>query len=94
MSDAKILALDEATANVDGVTDGVIQDSLHSLISEDNKTLLIIAHRIDTVMGCDLILVLEGGHMVEFGCPSELLEVQNGTFNQMVGAAKQAQLLR
>ena len=80
MSDAKILALDEATANVDSVTDGLIQSALRSIISGKKKTLLIIAHRIETVLGCDLILVLENGEVAEFGKTSDLLDRRNGVF--------------
>eukprot|EP00210_Caulerpa_lentillifera_P007441 g7111.t1 len=90
LGDSKILALDEATANVDHLTDSLIQQSLHSLISEKEKTLLIIAHRIDTIMDCDLLIVMENGRVVEFGSPIELLEGNGGTFKSMVKAAKRA----
>ena len=90
LSDAKILALDEATANVDRATDALIQNSLHSIITQNEKTLLIIAHRIDTVMDCDLLLVLQNGEMAEFGSPQSLLSHKNGVFAGMVEAAKKA----
>ena len=90
MADAKILALDEATANVDRLTDSLIQESLRSLVAEKNRTLLVIAHRIDTVMDCDVLLVLDGGVLVEFGSPEELLGKKDGHFASMVNAAKQA----
>ena len=90
LTDAKILALDEATANVDRLTDSLIQESLRSLIAEKNKTLLVIAHRIDTVMDCDLLLVLDRGALMEFGSPAELLGNTDGRFAGMVSAAKQA----
>eukprot|EP00210_Caulerpa_lentillifera_P007919 g7560.t1 len=90
LGDSKLLALDEATANVDHATDVLIQHSLHSLIIERKKTLLIIAHRIDTILDCDLLVVLQGGKLVEFGRPSELLAQQEGAFRQMVEAARRA----
>ena len=90
LSDAKIVALDEATANVDRGTDSLIQNSLHSLITKNDKTLLIIAHRIDTVMNCDLLLVLEDGELVEFDAPSSLMAKEGGAFAGMVEAAKKA----
>eukprot|EP00210_Caulerpa_lentillifera_P008112 g7746.t1 len=90
LMDSKILALDEATANVDRTTDAMIQDALHTLVSGNEKTLLIIAHRIDTVLDCDLLLVLEGGRMVEFGSPVSLLSQSNGVFKKMVDAAREA----
>lgn len=82
--------MDEATANVDRATDALIQKSLHSLIAQNEKTLLIIAHRIDTVMDCDLLLVLDNGELVEFGSPHKLLSQDNGIFAGMVAAAKKA----
>ena len=94
LSDAKIVALDEATANVDRGTDSLIQNSLHSLITNNDKTLLIIAHRIDTVMDCDLLLVLENGELVEFDAPSSLMTKEGGVFAGMVEAAKKATKVR
>ena len=90
LTEAKILALDEATANVDRLTDSLIQESLRALIAEKSKTLLVIAHRIDTVMDCDLLLVLDGGVLAEFGSPAELLGRKGGHFASMVNTAKQA----
>lgn len=93
IADSKILALDEATANVDHTTDALIQNSLRSLITRNDKTLLIIAHRIDTIMDCNLILVLDDGKKVEFGTPSELLQ-QPSVFKKMVDAAKTANIFK
>eukprot|EP00210_Caulerpa_lentillifera_P006263 g5982.t1 len=90
LADSKILALDEATANIDRTTDALIQDALHVMIADKQKTLLIIAHRIDTVLDCDLLLVLDGGKVVEFGNPTSLLSNANGFFRKMVSAAKGA----
>eukprot|EP00210_Caulerpa_lentillifera_P001049 g1012.t1 len=88
LADSKILALDEATANVDRTTDAMIQDALHTMIVRNEKTLLIIAHRINTVLDCDLLLVLDGGKVVEFGTPTSLLSNANGVFKKMANAAK------
>eukprot|EP00210_Caulerpa_lentillifera_P007444 g7114.t1 len=89
LADSKILALDEATANVDRTTDAMIQDALHSTTVRNEKTLLIIAHRIDTVLDCDLILVLDSGRVAEFGSPSSLLSREDGLFKRMVDATKE-----
>eukprot|EP00210_Caulerpa_lentillifera_P007448 g7118.t1 len=89
LADSKILALDEATANVDRTTDAMIQDALHSTTVRNEKTLLIIAHRIDTVLDCDLILVLDSGRVAEFGSPVSLLSRENGLFKRMVDATKE-----
>ena len=90
LSDAKILALDEATANVDRATDALIQNSLHSIMTQNEKTLMIIAHRIDTVMDCDLLLVLENGELVEYDSTQSLLSRKHGIFAGMMEAAKKA----
>lgn len=88
--ESKILALDEATANVDHSTDALIQDSIRALVHQKNKTVLIIAHRIETIMDCDYILVLENGMKVEYGSPSKLLSQPGSRFRSMVDAARQS----
>lgn len=90
LGESKILALDEATANVDHVTDAQIQASIRAVIGQKEKTLLIIAHRINTILDCDLLLVLENGKKVEVGSPAELLAKQEGRFKGMVEAVQKA----
>jgi ABC-type multidrug transport system fused ATPase/permease subunit len=74
----KILILDEATASVDNDTDTFIQ----SMIKEkfDNSTTLTIAHRINTIIDSDRILVLDQGKVAEYDTPKGLLEIENGIF--------------
>ena len=91
LSDAKILALDEATANVDRATDVLIQTSLQKWIAQEDKTLLIIAHRIDTVMNCDVLFVLEKGTLIEVGSPKELAGREQGHFKKMLQASSHVQ---
>ncbi len=76
-----ILVLDEATASVDRKTDHYIQEALKKLYK---GTVLAVAHRLDTVIECDLILVLGQGRVLEFGTPAELLDNTEGVFTQMV----------
>jgi ATP-binding cassette, subfamily B, multidrug efflux pump len=68
----RILILDEATANVDTVTEFLIQDALHRLL--EGRTAIIIAHRLSTIRRADLICVVQDGKIVEQGRHEELLE--------------------
>ena len=80
----KILVLDEATANVDMETDRLIQETIKRKFSE--CTVITVAHRLDTVIGSDRILVMKGGEVVEFGHPHVLLQNREGHFSGMVAA--------
>ncbi|MFX1517117.1 MAG: ABC transporter ATP-binding protein [Promethearchaeota archaeon] len=72
LSDPKILLLDEATSSVDAHTELVIQQSMHHII--ENRTAIIIAHRLSTVRSADRIIVLDQGKIQEEGTFQELLE--------------------
>ncbi|XP_051154775.1 ATP-binding cassette sub-family C member 4-like [Leptopilina boulardi] len=78
----KILVLDEATANVDPQTDGLIQKTIRKRF--ENCTVFIIAHRLNTVMDCDKFIVMDAGHMVEFDHPYLLLQKEEGYLHEMV----------
>ncbi|KAI3996328.1 hypothetical protein MKX01_026796 [Papaver californicum] len=91
---SKILVLDEATAAVDVRTDSLIQKT----IREEFKscTMLIIAHRLNTIIDCDRVLHLDAGQVSEFDAPEELLSNNGSSFSKMVqstGAAN-AEYLR
>ncbi|KAI8910190.1 P-loop containing nucleoside triphosphate hydrolase protein [Gorgonomyces haynaldii] len=77
----KILIMDEATANVDFETDAIIQKCLREDMGQ--ATILTIAHRLNTVMDYDRILVLDQGTVVEFDTPSALMQIENGVFRAM-----------
>lgn len=81
LKDAPIILMDEATASLDVDNESVIQESISKLIQ--NKTVLIIAHRMRTVDGVDKIVVLKDGVVAESGTPDELKE-QNGIYKHMV----------
>ncbi|KAJ8684018.1 hypothetical protein QAD02_019810 [Eretmocerus hayati] len=82
MRNNKILVLDEATANVDPHTDELIQKAVRRKFA--NCTVLIIAHRLNTVMDSNKILVMEAGQVVEFDHPHILLQKEDGVFHSMV----------
>jgi subfamily B ATP-binding cassette protein MsbA len=65
LKDSSIILLDEATSSLDSESEAVIQNAIENLTK--NKTTIIIAHRLSTVMKCDKILVFENGKIVEEG---------------------------
>ncbi|KAL8033738.1 hypothetical protein ABFX02_13G178200 [Erythranthe guttata] len=91
---SKILVLDEATAAVDVRTDALIQKTIREEFR--SCTMLIIAHRLNTIIDCDKVLLLDAGQVVEFDSPETLLHRQESAFSKMVqstGAAN-AEYLR
>lgn len=78
----KILLLDEATANVDLETDTIIQETIRTKFA--NCTVLTIAHRLNTVMDSDKVLVMDAGVAVEFDHPHLLLQNKTGMFYNLV----------
>ncbi|KAI0741256.1 P-loop containing nucleoside triphosphate hydrolase protein [Daedaleopsis nitida] len=80
---SKLLILDEATSAIDYETDNVIQNSLRTELGKD-VTLLTVAHRLQTIMDADKVMVFEAGRIVEYGKPSELLHNDKGMFRALV----------
>ncbi|KAL3662998.1 hypothetical protein V7S43_011941 [Phytophthora oleae] len=78
LKDSKVVVLDEATANVDTATDALIQTTIQETF--EDKTVLTIAHRINTIMHCDKIAVMDAGRVVEFDSPSALLAQPQSVF--------------
>jgi len=70
----KILILDEATSNIDPLTEGLIQDALEKIMQQ--RTSLVIAHRFSTIRKADRIIVLHKGHIHEQGTHDELMQKQ------------------
>jgi ATP-binding cassette subfamily B protein len=80
LRNAPILIMDEATSALDSVTERKIQESLHYLMN--GKTVIVIAHKLSTVLGIDRILVFHQGKIIEDGKHEELLE-KNGHYKTL-----------
>jgi subfamily B ATP-binding cassette protein MsbA len=74
LKDAPILILDEATSALDNESEKAIQDALKHAM--ENRTTLIVAHRLSTIIDADLIIVMDDGKIIERGSHQELLDAQ------------------
>lgn len=83
---SKILLLDEATSSIDWTTEKLIQNTIKTEFIDNNCTILIIAHRLDSIMGCDKVLVMSEGRVAEYDSPSVLLRRKDSLFTQLVRA--------
>src|SRR5690625_1458092 len=72
LAEPKILILDEATSNIDTITELKIQEALKTLM--EGRTSFVIAHRLNTVQEADQIIMLENGRVIEHGTHEELIE--------------------
>ena len=86
LKDAPVILLDEATASLDVENESAVQEALSRLLQD--KTVLVIAHRMRTVTGADHIVVLENGCVIQQGTPEELME-QGGLYRHMVELQKE-----
>ncbi|KAH8997804.1 hypothetical protein EDB86DRAFT_2828663 [Lactarius hatsudake] len=89
---SKLLILDEATSAIDYKTDTIIQTSLRTELKGD-VTLITVAHRLQTIIDADKVMVLDAGRIVEFDKPSELLKLENGRFRSLVDESGDRELL-
>ena len=85
--DAPIIILDEATASVDTDNESYIQEAISELVK--GKTLLVIAHRLNTIQNADQILVIDNGQIAQQGTHEELLK-QPGIYQEFVNIRKNA----
>ena len=87
----KLMIFDEATSNLDSITEAEILEQLKEIAT--NHTSLTIAHRLSTVMNSDVILVLDKGRLVEQGTHSELL-AKNGSYKSLWDRQERAENLK
>ena len=83
LRDAPILVLDEALSAVDAENEAVIQEALDRLMV--GRTTIVLAHRLSSVIGCDRILVLDGGRVAESGTHGELMRA-DGIYRRLMAA--------
>jgi ATP-binding cassette subfamily B protein len=83
--DAKIIILDEATSAMDNITEKEVMENV--LRELDSKTLIVIAHRLETIKDVDEIFVLDSGKIVESGSYNDLL-LKNGYFKRLYKSSK------
>lgn len=88
----KILILDEATANIDMQTDKLIQEKIRERFSD--CTVLTIAHRLDTIIDSDKVIVMDTGECVEYSSPKQLLSDPTSYLSRMVDALGEADALK
>ncbi|ODV66026.1 hypothetical protein HYPBUDRAFT_142150 [Hyphopichia burtonii NRRL Y-1933] len=88
LNPSKVLILDEATASVDVQTDKIVQETIRSQFKD--RTIISIAHRLETILHSDRIVVLEKGEVAEFDTPETLLKDKNSIF---YGLCKQSNLV-
>ncbi|XP_072498338.1 ATP-binding cassette sub-family C member 10 isoform X1 [Notamacropus eugenii] len=87
LTDAKILCIDEATASVDQKTDQLLQQTIYNRFA--NKTVLTIAHRLNTILNSDRVLVLHAGRVAELDTPAALRSRPYSLFHQLLQKSQQ-----
>ena len=85
----KVLVLDEATSSIDMETDAQVQETIRREFVKKGVTVITVAHRLDTVLGYDKILVLDDGRPVELGSPNDLLNNSEGYLRRLFDADKE-----
>lgn len=78
----KILVLDEASSSLDVTTDAIIQKVLREVFA--NCTIIAIAHRLNTLLDFDQVIVLSDGEVIETGKPQDLMRKNDSAFSQLL----------
>ena len=89
----RFLILDEATSAVDNEADICLQASIRANFGVGGSSVLVIAHRIRTVVDFDSIVVMDRGRVVEFGAPAELYQREEGHFRRLVNESNDTDAL-
>lgn len=82
IKDPKVLLLDEATSALDSESERVVQEALDRVVV--GRTTVVVAHRLSTIKGADIIGVLENGTIVEKGRHEELMQIKGGIYSSLV----------
>ncbi|KYR02108.1 ABC transporter C family protein [Tieghemostelium lacteum] len=81
---SKIVLLDESSASLDFTTDSIIKSVIRNYLKE--STVITVAHRLDTIIDSDKILVIDQGQLIEFDSPQNLMNLKNSKFSKLVNA--------
>lgn len=82
LKDPKILLLDEATSALDTESERIVQEALDNVMV--NRTTVVVAHRLTTIMGADIIAVVKNGVIAEKGKHETLMKMNNGVYASLV----------
>ncbi|KAJ3340676.1 hypothetical protein HDU93_006533 [Gonapodya sp. JEL0774] len=84
LKEARVVVMDEATASVDLATDDLIQKTIRTDDRFKGKTVLTIAHRLNTIVDYDKVVVMSDGNIGEYGSPKELASNKDGLFRKLI----------
>lgn len=88
LKDPRILLLDEATSALDTESERIVQDALDQVMV--NRTSIVVAHRLSTIKGADIIAVVKNGVVAEKGKHDELMNMENGVYASLVALQSSA----